>query len=297
MTATISTVDLEPDHPHGPLKQPGASGGLLEVFRRRYLLRLIVRSQLKIRYQGGLVGVAWSYVKPGVRFVMYFWVIGLLLGSRLPGRALHIFSALIMLTFFTEAMTNGSRSVVKNSSLVKKINLPREMFPIASLAVSAWHLVPMYLMLIVGCFIGGWHPDMHAALAAGLALAIILTYGIAISLLFAAWNVFYRDVQNFTDVIHTVIMWIVPMIYSWSIVAHRLSPFPLQVYTWNPLTTAILLNQRAFWWTALSPHDRVGTMPPHLVYRGIVVLLVGFVLVWLAQRVFARMQGRFAEAF
>jgi ABC-2 type transport system permease protein len=297
VTATISTVELEPDHPHGPLRQPGSGGGLLEVFRRRYLLRLLVRNQLKVRYQGGLVGLAWSYVKPGVRFVMYFWVIGLLLGSRLPGRALHIFSALMMVTFFTEALSDGSRSVVKNSSLVRKIALPREMFPIASLANSAYHMFPMYLMLIVGCFIGGWHPDMHAAMAAALALAIILTYGVAVALVFAAWNVFYRDVQNFTDVIQTVIMWMVPMIYPWSIVAHRLHGATLELYTWNPLTTAILLNQRAFWWTALSRPDRVGTMPSHLMYRGVVVLLVGFVLVWLAQRVFARLEGHFAEAF
>jgi ABC-2 type transport system permease protein len=297
VTATISTVELEPDHPHGPLRQPGSGGGLLEVFRRRYLLRLIVRNQLKVRYQGGLVGLAWSYVKPGVRFVMYFWVIGLLLGSRLPGRALHIFSALIMVTFFTEALSDGSRSVVKNSSLVRKIALPREMFPIASLANSTYHMFPMYLMLIVGCFIGGWHPDMNAAMAAVLALAIILTYGVAVALVFAAWNVFYRDIQNFTDVIQTVIMWMVPMIYPWGIVANRIHGATLEIYTWNPLTTAILLNQRAFWWTALSPHDRVGTMPSHLMYRGVVVLLVGFVLVWLAQRVFARFEGHFAEAF
>ncbi len=297
MTATVGRVDVEPDHPHGPLVHPGAQGGLLEVFRRRYLLKLIVKKELKVRYQGGLVGLAWSYVKPAVRFVMYFWVIGLLLGNRLPGRALHIFSAQIMLTFFTDALTNGSRSVVKNSSLVRKINLPREMFPIASLAVSAYHLLPMYLMLLIGCFLANWSPDPHAAIAAALALAIIFTWGTAVALVFSAWNVFYRDVQNFTDVIQTVIMWMVPMIYPWSIVADRLHGVVIEIYTNNPLTLAILLNQRAFWLTSLSPDQRVGTMPAHLIERGVVALVIGFVFVWLAQRYFSRLEGRFAEAF
>jgi ABC-2 type transport system permease protein len=296
LRVTATLVDDAPDHRLGPLTAPGAGGGLMEVFRRRYLLSLLVRKELSVRYQGSLIGMAWSYVKPATRFIMYFWVIGILLGNRLPGRAVHIFAGLIILTFFTDSMTAGSRSVVRNASLVRKINLPREMFPIASLLVTIWHLLPMYLMLVAGCLIAGWHPDLMGSVAGVLGFANILVWGTCIALLFSAWNVFHRDIQNFTDTIQQVIMWMVPMIYSWQIVAHHISGWAIELYTNNPLCLSILMSQRCFWWTTLSDPQRLGTMPSHLMYRGALSFLVGCGVLVIAQRVFSRAEGNFAEA-
>ena len=121
---------------------------------------------MRVRYQGSPVGLAWSYVKPAVRFMMYFWVIGLLITHKTEDRALHIFSGMIMVSFFTDALVGRSKSVVKNKSLVRKINMPREMFPVATIMVSAYHLVPMYFILLIGGFLSGWHPDLLAFVAA-----------------------------------------------------------------------------------------------------------------------------------
>ena len=55
---------------------PSANGGLLDVFRRRYLLKLLVRKEIQARYSGSFLGLFWSYVQPAVRFAMYFFVIG-----------------------------------------------------------------------------------------------------------------------------------------------------------------------------------------------------------------------------
>jgi ABC-2 type transport system permease protein len=68
------TAELVP-----PLVTPGRGGGLLEVVRRRYLLRLVVRRELRRRYQGSLLGLGWSYVRPAVNFAVYFFVVGIFL--------------------------------------------------------------------------------------------------------------------------------------------------------------------------------------------------------------------------
>ncbi len=285
----------------GPLQNPGRVGGLLDVFRRRYLLKLLVRKELRVRYQGSPVGLAWSYVKPAVRFAMYFYVIGLLLGPRsLENRALHIFSGMIMVSFFTDALTSGSRSVVKNKSLVRKINLPREMFPVASIAVSIYHMIPMYVIALVGCLLSGWHPDPMAFVAAGMALAIVLTWGLAVALLLSAWNVYFRDVSNVVDVIQTIVTWTVPMIYPFGVVMDRLADahqVAYQLYLASPLCQAVLLNNRAFWIPSLSNPKAALTaeLPTYLFERGAVMIALGLLLLWFAQVVFARLEGRFAE--
>ena len=58
---------------------------------------------------------------------------------------------MIMVSFFTDALTAGSKSVVRNKALVRKINLPREMFPVASIMVSVYHMVAMYVLILIGC--------------------------------------------------------------------------------------------------------------------------------------------------
>ena len=75
----LPAVEKRPP-PDAPLASPFSGGGLMDVFRSRYLLKLLVQKELTSRYQGSVLGLLWSYVLPLVRFSMYFFVIGLVLG-------------------------------------------------------------------------------------------------------------------------------------------------------------------------------------------------------------------------
>lgn len=301
---SADTVKAQPlpsgEKPLDPLLNPGRVGGLGDVFRRRYLLKLLVKKELKVRYSGSAVGLAWSYVKPAVRFAMYYWVIGLLLTRHLENKALHIFSAMVMVTFISNSLTAGCRSVIKNGSLVKKVNMPRETFPVASIIVSAYHMVPMYVIMITACLFIGWHPDGAALLAAVMALAIAFIWGLGIALLLSAWNVFFRDTQNVVDVLQTLITWTVPMIYPFAIVMEKLQEqhqVIYQLYLSSPLCIAVLLNNRAFW-TPASDNPKQAALqelPAHLFERGAITIVVGLLFLLAAQMVFGRLETRFAE--
>ncbi|MBA3265785.1 MAG: ABC transporter permease [Nocardioidaceae bacterium] len=297
----MSTSVAADSHPLGPLQNPGRVGGLTDVFRRRYLLKLLVRKELRVRYQGSVIGFAWSYVKPAVRFLMYYFIIGLILGPRsLENRALHIFAGMIMVSFFTNALTAGTKSVVKNKSLVRKINLPREMFPVASIMVSAYHMVPMYVIMLFGCLLTGWQPDFGAFVAGVMALAVVLTWGLGVALLLSALNVFFRDMSNIVDVVQTVITWTVPMIYPFGIIADRFretNQVIYELYLSSPLCIAVLLNDRAFWVPSVErPQVALSEeLPAYLFQRGLLMIVLGLVFVWIAQAVFARLESRFAE--
>jgi ABC-2 type transport system permease protein len=270
------------------------------VFRRRYLLKLLVRKELRVRYQGSPLGLAWSYIKPLVRFVMYAFVIGLLISHKTENRPLHIFSGLIMVSFFTDALSAGSKSVVKNKALVRKINLPREMFPVASIMVSIYHMLPMYVIMFLGCALAGWQPDPMAVVAALMAFVLVVTWGLGTALLLSAWNVYFRDVSNVVDVIQTIVTWTVPMIYPFILVKEKLDgthEWLYQLYLSSPLCNAVLLNNRAFWTPASDTPKLTAAeeLPSHLFERGLIFIALGLVFVWIAQVVFSRLEGRFAE--
>ncbi len=287
---------LDSEHPHGPLKPPGDTTGLFGVFRRRYLLGLLVRKELRVRYQASVLGLAWSYIKPLVRFATYVLVVGYVIGLKdLENYPIHVFTGMMAVTFFTETLGAGTKSVVKNKSLVNKMNVPREMFPVASRLVTSYHMVPQYTVLLIGCLAVGWSPSPLDLVAGLLSLAIVVTFSMAVGLAFSALNVLFRDVSNFVETITHLVMWSTPMIYPFALIQERTQGNWIeQLYLLNPVADAVLLGQQCFWAPTLSDPDSA-VMPDDLLARGFAMLAACLVMVYLAQKLFSRLEGKFAE--
>jgi ABC-2 type transport system permease protein len=277
------------------LVEPGRGHGLLDVARNRFLLRLIVRQEMRVRYRGSVLGLFWSYVKPAVQFGVYFFVLGVFLkvNRSLPNFAIYLFSGLVLLNFFGEAFGNASRSIVRNAPLVKKIYLPRELFPVATTYVAAIHFLPQLVVLLVGALFVGWEPSLPALASAVLGFAIVTALVSGLGLLLAALNVYFRDFENIVDLLLIVVTWASPVLYPYSVVREALGQgLLLDVYLANPLTIATQLFQRAFW---LPTAPRTSLLVPDLFLRGGVALLMSLVVLALGQVAFARLEGRFAQ--
>ena len=289
---------VDPDWvPDTPLASPSANSGLLEVFRRRYVLRLLVRKEIQGRYNGSFLGLFWSYVQPAVRFGMYFFVMGLILQLRdIEYFGIHMFAGLVIVHYFTETFGSGTRSIVRNKAIVRKMAMPREMFPVASMLVSAFHVVPGMVILTVACVAVGWTPDIEGMAAGLLGFGIVMVLGTALALLFSAANVFFRDFGNVVGTLTAFVTFSVPMIYPFSMVQERFGQFA-DLYLLNPIAEAVLLMQRAFWVGATSdPAETIRTdLPENLWALGFAHLGAALVLLAVAQVVFTRLENKFAE--
>jgi len=280
------------------MQSPASTSGLLEVFRRRYVLRLLVKRELSARYQGSFLGMVWSYIQPLVRFLLYYFVIGEIIGmgNVVENFAIHVFTAMVFVNYFTESFTAGTRSIVRNSSIIKKMAVPREMFPVASMIVSAYHTIPGMVILLGASMIVGWQPD-PVGLAAGLLGFLIFTVlGTALALLFSAANVFARDFSNVVQTLNQFVQFSVPMIYPYSLVDARFGEFA-HFYLLNPLAEAVLLMQRCFWVpTTDDPTlSNLTEMPPNLFPIGFAHLAGTLVVLVIAQLVFIRLEKKFPE--
>jgi ABC-2 type transport system permease protein len=279
-----------------PLAPPSANTGLLEVFRRRYLLRLLVRREISARYQGSFLGLFWSYVQPATKLAMYYFVISVLVERGVENFAIHLFAGLVVVHYFTETFTAGTRSIVRNKALVRKMAVPREMFPVASMLVSAYHIVPGMVLLTGFCIALGWRPDPVGMAAAVLGLALITVLGTALALLFSAANVFFRDFSNVVQTLTQFTNFSVPMIYPYSKVSERFGEYA-HLYLINPMAEAVLLFQRGFW--VGTTEDTEATiaehMPDNLFTLGFIHLAVALVLLGVAQLVFTRLENKIPE--
>lgn len=282
-----------------PLAPPSSSGGLVDVFRRRYLLQLLVRRELSARYQATVLGLLWSYIQPLFRFAMYYVVIGTILNlhENVEVFGIHMFAAFVFVHYFTEVFSAGTRSVVRNKAVVKKMAMPREMFPVASMLVSAYHTLPSLLILLVACVLNGWSPDGEGVLAGLLGFAIITVLGTALALMFSALNVFFRDFANIVGTLTTFVHFSVPMIYPFAYVEQRFGDGALVFWLANPLAESVLLLQRCFWVGVTSdPAETIRTgMPDDLFSRGLIMLGISVLFLFFAQWLFTKLENKFPE--
>ena len=275
--------------------EPGRGAGLVDVLRRRYLVKLLVRKELRVRYRGSLLGMLWSYVKPAVQFIVFYYAVGVFLqmNQSTEDFAVYLFSGIVAVNYFSEAFGNATRSIVGNSALVKKIYLPRELFPVSSLWVAAIHFLPQLVVLLLGALIAGWRPGPLDLLAGVLGFLILTIFALGLGLLFGAVNVVFRDAENFVDLILMVAPWASPVLYRWTNVTDAVGTGPLWVlYQANPLTAAVELFHLAFWAPGTSGPQEI---PPGIVASSLVALATSVGLLLVGQLVFRRLDGRFAQ--
>lgn len=298
---STTTVDKRPVRiVDAPLVEPGASLGLLTVAKRGYLLKLLVQREISARYANSALGLFWSYMNPGTQFFIYWFFIGKVIGAgnRFPQYALHIFSALIVVHFFSETFGAGTRSIVSNRALIKKMAMPKEMFPVAAMLVSLYHLVPALVILIVSAVLSGWVPTFGAVAAFLLAVAIIAVLGTALALVFSVANVFFEDFGSAVGILNQLIRFAVPMVYPYSKVVEAFGD-KAWLYLLNPISNAVVLMQRAFWIPSIQrPAVRAAEMaglPQHLMWNGVYALIGSLVLLVIAQFVFRKLENKIPE--
>jgi ABC-2 type transport system permease protein len=286
------------DAPLAPLAPPTATSGLLEVFRRRYLLRLLVRRAIDSRYQGTALGWAWSYLQPFVRFCMFYFLFEVFIGrgAGIENFAIHLFAGMVIVHFFTETFNGGTKSLVSNRGLIVKLAMPRELFPVSSMLVALWHTGPMLVILTIASVAVGWTPDLVGIGAGLLGFAIIALLGLALSLFFSVANVFFRDFGKVVQTLTQFTTFSVPMIYPFTLVQERFGS-AAQYYLLNPVAEAVLLIQRCFWVGTTSDPEATAIehLPADLLPRGAVMLAVSLVLLVLAQLWFIRYEKRVPE--
>lgn len=275
---------------------PGRGRGILDVFRWSYLLRLLVRKGTATRYRNSVLGWVWSYVKPAAQFLIYYFVMGVILNFHrdVQNFAIYLFAGVVIVNLFNEAFGNATNSIVDNRALVKKIYLPRELFPIAAIIVAFIHFLPQLLILLIVCLLIGWTPSFAALAGILLAVALVMAFSLGLGLLFSGLNVRFRDAQNFVDLIKMFSTWTSPVLYTWMLVGEALKGIPgaLFIYTANPLTVAVELFHAGFWEpTVTQSHG----FPPHFTAAALVAVGICAALLVIGQLVFRRFERSFAQ--
>ena len=284
----------------------GTARSVQDIVGQRELLGLLVRRELKARYKDSILGFFWSLAKPLAMLLVYYVAIGKFLGIEqnprnpggIPDFAIFIFTGLTAWQLFSDIVIGGTGSIVGNSGLIKKVYLPREVFPLSVVGASLANFGFQLAVLIGATVVFRDFPTGTRWGYALLSLAVIIVWATALALLLSAVNVYLRDVQYLVEILIMILFWASPIIYAWRMVDERVDGALEWLYLANPMTQVVLGFQRTFWVAGDSWEvngEAAASYPDNLAMMLATTLAVSLVLLWAAQRVFARLQANFAQ--
>lgn len=246
----------------------------------KYLLLQLTQREIKSRYKQSFIGYAWVLLNPLAQLIVYSFVFSIIFKfptNNIP-YIIFLYAALLPWTLFSSSITAATMSLVDNSSLLRKVAFPREVIPYASVLSKIVDFA-FSAVLFIGLAILLKTPLSLKTMIVFIPIFIaqlLLTTGI--SLIFATFNLFYRDIQYLTNLLILLWMYMTPIVYPLSLVPRQY----VWVYKLNPMVGIIEGYRSAIFGYPFETSI--------ILWAGgisIVVFLIGFIIFKHSEKVFA----------
>jgi ABC-type polysaccharide/polyol phosphate export permease len=262
-------------------------GVYADVFRYRELFGSLFRRDLRAKYKGSVLGLAWTLAHPLVLMAVYLVVFSVLwkaTATDFDHYWLFLLCGLPAWVFFATSLQAASRSLLENASLIRKVRFPRQLVP---LSVVATQVVAFAVMLAIVIALSLWlRPEARDTVWLSVPVAaLIVAFVGGVALLVASANAVFRDVEHVVSALLLPWFFLTPILYRLEdLPGAEAHPFLADLIHWaNPLTPPI---------EALRTPLFLGGAPPaadavYLVLETAVALALGAL-------VFSRVDDRIA---
>ncbi len=256
----------------------------------KILLRELVVTDFKLRYQGSALGYLWSVLKPLFLFAILYIVFDkfLRLGRNIEHFPVYLLLGVVLWSFFVEATNNGLRSIVSRGGLIRKINFPKYIVVISGTISSLINLGINLVVIIVFMIINGVGFSLESLLVIPLMIELYI-FALAIAFFLAALNVKYRDVGYLWDIFLQAAFYATPIIYPLQMVLSQ-SELAAKLIMINPVAQVI---QDARYYAVTKDTIRLADVASGvIIWMPIIAIIVTSLL---AVFYFKKSQKRFAE--
>ena len=271
-----------------PIRGPHA---LTHDWRRFWHLTYnIARNEFKLKFFGSALGYVWQVMKPlllfGVLYVFFVVISHVGSGGKPDERfyGVQLLGSIILFTFFAEATGGAVRSVVDRENLVRKIQFPRLVIPLAIVLLAFFNLMMNLIVVLIFALISGVHP-MLSWLELPLILVMLILFSTGLAMLLSAMFVRFRDIQPIWEVVSQIVFYGSPVIIPITTVRAKLIIPPhdqqllYHLYMLNPLVTVFQQFRHAMVTHAtLTAGQALGSWAALLEPLGVVVavFVLGF---------------------
>lgn len=196
---------------------------LAKLKKYRTLLMRLVQRDLKVKYRRSVLGYLWSLLNPLLMMVVLSIVFSTLFRYDIPNYPIYLITGQIIFTFFSESTTMAMGAITGNASLMKKVYVPKYIFPV-SRVLSSFVTLLFSLAAVVIVMIFTRVPITPALLLFPLPLLYVLLFSMGMGMILSVCAVYFRDTNHLYGVCTTAWMYLTPIFYPVSVIPDQFRP-------------------------------------------------------------------------
>lgn len=234
----------------------------------RFLLNELVKKGIKLKYRRSYLGIVWSMLEPLLTMIVLTIVFGTLYGNTDKTFPVYILAGRLLYSFFSMATKTALKSIRANSAMIKKVYVPKYLYPLSSVMFNYVIFLISLIVLAVVALVLGIKPTWYI-LQAPVALILLFFMAYGVGMILATVGVFFRDMEYLWSVVLMIIMYTCAIFYY---------PEKLLKSGWdwilkyNPLYCTIDIFRSSVFGTPMNLH--------YLAYAGIFSLVVMILGLW-----------------
>jgi len=200
------------------------------------VLQQLVKQQLTLRYRRTVFGYLWTLFNPLLMMSVTALVFSTIFKMELKTYAIFLFAGMIPFTFFSTSVTQSGQSLIGNEGLIKKVYIPKLLFPLStSLALLVDSVLTAGALFIIILAIGG--KLTFALLFIPIAYILLSLFSFGIALVMTISTVYFRDLQHVVGILMQALLFLTPIFYKPELLAGKVA----WLITLNPLTQFVEL--------------------------------------------------------
>ncbi len=218
---------------------------MLNNKRTKYYMDLIIiltQKEMKVRYKNSFLGYLWSVLHPLAFALIFFVVFKVIMRIEMKNYSLFLIAGLFPWQWFSTSVNGAATVFIGNASIVKKMNFPRNVIPLALVAQDMLHFILAIPVLIFFMAVYKKSPSLSWLYGLPMLLFIqfLMTYGA--SLIVASTNVFFRDIERLVTIFTMLLFYCTPIIYPVTMIPEKYR----ELVNLNPLTPLIVSWRELF---------------------------------------------------
>lgn len=203
------------------------------------LLSQLVKRDIKVKYRRSVLGLLWTVLNPLLMMCVLTIVFSNVFKFDIDNFPVYLLCGNIVFSFFNEATTVAMSSILCNGALLKKVYVPKYLFPLSKVISSFVNLISSVIALVIVLIFTGTRIQF-SIIFSFLPVAYVFVFALGIGLLLSAAVVFFRDILHFYSVILTVMMYMTPIFYPMSILPDGV----YQIVDANPITRFVVMLRK-----------------------------------------------------
>lgn len=235
----------------------------------RELLKELVNRDIKIKYRGSVLGILWSVLNPLGMMIIMSIVFSHVFRGNIENFPVYLMCGQIIFNFYNEASTVAMGSILGNAALIRKVYVPKYLFPMSKVCSCFVNLLTSFIALLLVIVFTGTKLTWFALLIV-IPIFYIFLFSLGMGLLLSALVVEFRDLIHLYGVLLTAWMYLTPIFYPVDI----LPVWVRTIVELNPLTNIIMILRELIMY---------GTLPGMMLHvkciiSCLIVLVVGVVV-------------------